>query len=179
MELNKNKVDCEFAAAGQCRLINNKLGIPVGLSDGFCTKCLSKGINSKDSVDLRDSVVDKINKYVSENPRAAEKLNALVGWRETRPSWSKAASWLKSEVSKRVGKISLNVLDQRKQSCFGGVSSEACNMLRKHTDGFHYCGSCGCGVREEARLDGKPSKLEYPYLECPLKKPGFSNHNSV
>jgi hypothetical protein len=176
-QIPSHKANCNFSLEGGCTLINNKLGFPVGITKNFCDKCISNGPSSEESTKMRDNAINNIHKQVEGDPRTAEKVNAYVGWRKTKPTWANATSWLKSEISKRLGSISLDVLNQRKESCFGGVSTEACNMLRKHTDGYHYCGACGCGVREEARLDGTPSKLEYPHLECPLHKPGFSNHD--
>ena len=170
-------IQCEFRIHNGCRLIDAKLGLPVGVPEDFCSKCLSNGQSSKESTELRERVVNNINASVRDNPLVAEKTVAYVGWKKTRPSWANASAWLKSEASKVFSTISLEVLNTRKQSCFGSNSTEACSMMRKHSDGFHYCGSCGCGIREEARLDGTPSKLEYPYLECPLAKPGFSNEN--
>jgi hypothetical protein len=174
-----HKADCSFSLAGGCRLINSKLGFPVGLPQKFCETCLEGGVSSEKSTKFREQAIDNVHKYVHENPKSAEKVNAYVGWKKSKISWANATSWLKSEVSKVTKTLSLDVLNQRKESCFGSVSTEACSMLRKHTDGYHYCGSCGCGIREEARLDGTPSKLEYPYHECPLRRPGFSNHESI
>lgn len=35
----------------------------------------------------------------------------------------------------------------------------------------HICGRCGCGERKIL----EDAIIEYPYLECPLGMPGFSN----
>ena len=65
-------------------------------------------------------------------------------------------------------------------SCFGNSSISPCpNLLKSEHHGGHYCGGCGCGDNTYTQLliNGESySKLDYPYLSCPLKMPGFSNY---
>lgn len=66
-------------------------------------------------------------------------------------------------------------------SCFGNGEIGACQYLKKsdHFDSY-YCNGCGCGDKEYTQLlinGEKYSKLDYPYLTCPLQMPGFSNYN--
>ena len=65
-------------------------------------------------------------------------------------------------------------------SCFGNESILPCpNLIKSENHGGHYCGACGCGDTPYTQLlvNGKAySKLDYPYLSCPLKMPGFSNY---
>jgi len=116
-------------------------------------------------------------------------------WEKVKPAWSKAATWLgeqatraqslgKSLISEIVGaEIPLPVLQKRHISCFGKTVEgdyvqEACpNLVKSPSRGTHYCGGCGCGDTPLTQLEPglTLSKLLYPFLECPLKRPGFSN----
>lgn len=85
--------------------------------------------------------------------------------------------------------------DERFLSCHGDGKNIAPCHKRSYTEkqgGFHYCRGCGCGPREQARLSstgstaGNPiirdddyTKLDYPYLECPERRAGFSNHTKI
>ena len=100
--------------------------------------------------------------------------------------WKEAAAALKSYKSRGVlnwTRADLTIERARHRSCFGsdGPEGEAvqapCRALRTASDGIHhYCGECGCGEREDALLDEKDyPKLAFPYLECPLRRTGFSN----
>lgn len=169
------QVDCPNSFGSSCKLVSQKLGFSVGVSIEGCNKCLEQGIDSPESTALRARVEDVVLYRIRTDPAIANKVKAFSGWQKAQITWKAAGAWLKSKTSRVLGPIPLHVLETRKTSCFGRVGSEACPMLRKHTDGFHYCASCGCGVREDARLDGNPSKLEFPYLQCPLGRPGFSN----
>jgi len=67
-------------------------------------------------------------------------------------------------------------------SCFGNSEIKPCEFLTKSTnyEGYH-CGKCGCGDKQHTQLLSNSdtySKLDYPYLICPLKMPGFSNYDS-
>lgn len=69
-------------------------------------------------------------------------------------------------------------------SCFGNASSGGelppCQYLNpSSTEGKFYCGGCGCGDKKATWLNGTASeysKLDFPYLMCPLNMPGFSNY---
>lgn len=79
----------------------------------------------------------------------------------------------------------------RQLSCFGDTTRgvPACVGLGfDESQQFHFCNDCGCGAREVARLSSPGSekakpvfleddyiKLKYPALECPRRRPGFSN----
>lgn len=73
-------------------------------------------------------------------------------------------------------------------SCHGDIIHPACQYRAySETGKYHYCNECGCGEREVARISEigstkdrpsfglKPTKLDYPYLACPIGRPGFSN----
>lgn len=66
-------------------------------------------------------------------------------------------------------------------SCFGNESIESCPNLKKSSNGkTHHCGACGCGDKPFTQLlinGEKYSKLDYPFLKCPLEMPGFSNYS--
>lgn len=71
------------------------------------------------------------------------------------------------------GRATDQTIARRKLSCFG--DPEPCKML-KVEGGRKFCGACGCGKWLLADLDGGPSpKLQNHYLNCPLRRPGFSN----
>jgi hypothetical protein len=171
------QVNCPNCFGSSCKLVSQKLGFSVGVSLEGCTKCLEQGIDSPESVAMRTRVEDLVLHKIRVDPAMAERVKAFTGWQKAQITWKAAGEWLKSKASRVLGPVPLPILEKRRESCFGRVGSEACSMLRKHTDGFHYCASCGCGVREDARLDGDPSKLEFPYLKCPLGRPGFSNES--
>ncbi len=114
----------------------------------------------------------------------------LDRWNAVKTSWGRAQSFTKSVASKGiVGKrVSLSIRGERDVSCFGGVYSDGttqlpCDSLIIGKDGkTKFCGECGCGEKEAARLtvpEGEYSKLDYPYLECPRRKRGFSNFDDT
>jgi len=74
-----------------------------------------------------------------------------------------------------------SVKQLRVLSCFGNNEIPVCeNLLKSKKYEGHYCGGCGCGDKPHTQLliNGKAySKLDYPYLTCPLKMPGFSNYD--
>ena len=117
-------------------------------------------------------------------------LRAPVAWTVVKSTWEKAGSFLKALASKLVTRVSPEDRDLRQQGCFGETLvgtrvSPPCQMLRKSEEGY-WCGACGCGSNKLAILGsverkgvGEPSKLDYPELECPLQKPGFSNGTTL
>ena len=66
-------------------------------------------------------------------------------------------------------------------SCFGNTDIAPCPHLKKSANGkTHHCGACGCGDKPFTQLlinGEKYSKLDYPYLTCPMQMPGFSNYS--
>jgi len=74
-----------------------------------------------------------------------------------------AYTYLRSVTS---GQASPEIVAQRVNSCYAPCSE----LLRTRKGDF--CRACGCGMKPEAELH---NKLNYACLECPLKKPGFSN----
>jgi len=117
-------------------------------------------------------------------PETQAALGRVDSWTKVKPTWEMAESFVKSMASKgfTAKKVELTIKNKRHISCFGKdldgkVVSLPCPSLAVSSDGkSHFCNSCGCGDRQVARLDGVPySKLDYPYLECPRRRPGFSN----
>jgi hypothetical protein len=78
-------------------------------------------------------------------------------------------------------KINDNVKKLRYISCYGLGEISPCKNLKKSSkSNFYYCGGCGCGDKPHTwlmRESGQYAKLDYPYLNCPLKMPGFSNYD--
>lgn len=66
-------------------------------------------------------------------------------------------------------------------SCFGNDEIPKCPHLKESQNGTsHHCGACGCGDKPFTQLlinGEKYSKLDYPYLKCPISMPGFSNYS--
>ena len=120
-------------------------------------------------------------------------------WEAVKPTWSNALKFLAAAksrgvvstaldamgVSKAFGdRVSDEVLQQRRLSCFGDKGMvAACSRLRYTSQNGYFCGGCGCGKNELARLDADSpdeyTKLHYPELQCPLKKKGFSNYEAA
>lgn len=112
-----------------------------------------------------------------------EKVRVVEGWARVKDGWRLAQSFAKSLASKALmDPISLPLLEQRHTSCNGTtldgqITSAPCEYRQASKEkGRYYCGACGCGDRDIARLD---TKLLYPYLECPKGAPGFSNHQAT
>jgi len=93
-------------------------------------------------------------------------------------------------TTKRVDKA---YKEMRVLACHGDGDKQAPCERRRYSERqqFHFCNGCSCGARAGARLSAVGStldnpitdkeadylKLDYPYLECPLKKLGFSNYD--
>lgn len=78
-------------------------------------------------------------------------------------------------------KVNTTEKQLRVLSCFGNKEIKACPHLILSNNGIsHHCGACGCGDKPFTQLlvnGEKYSKLDYPYLKCPLEMPGFSNYS--
>lgn len=117
-------------------------------------------------------------------------LRAAIAWTTVKSSWEKAGSFLKALASRLTSKVSHEDRDLRQQACFGRnlvgtIVSPPCQMLRQSEEGY-WCGACGCGDNKLAIIGSlnkrgvdEPSKLDFPALECPLSKPGFSNGKAL
>ena len=110
-------------------------------------------------------------------------------WKNVSNTWEMAESFISSAMSRGIlatskdilnidnssgVRVSEEIYNIRKTSCFGDDHTPPCENLKKSDDSY-YCGGCGCGKNKlsEISRDGY-SKLHYPYLKCPLGKPGFS-----
>lgn len=126
-----------------------------------------------------------------------ENIKGRVGWRSVTESWHKASQFIDAIQSRGVvstvldytgidnksgERVSDEIYNLRRESCFGRVEKgiKPCQFLSKDIDDMYFCKSCGCGTNKLAVLNPTEengySKLHYPNLECPLAKPGFSNH---
>lgn len=125
------------------------------------------------------------------------RLNYNYGWRDVVNSWHKASQFINAVGSRGMistvldytgidntggERVSDEIYNLRRESCFGNKEKNipACNFLSKDSDDMFFCKGCGCGTNKLAVLNPTEengySKLHYPNLECPLRKPGFSNH---
>ena len=162
------------------------------MNDALCKTCFKQGGASVET-EARTSMIQKAIDGVKRNPSGLsakqkelfQRMHSVEltvsaskkdRWDKVSNTWEMAASFVKSQVSGIFSDpVSPEVLATRKKSCFGSDTSVACPSLALSQDGqHHFCNDCGCGDREIAYLDG--GKLEYPYLECPRKRPGFSNY---
>jgi hypothetical protein len=120
------------------------------------------------------------NKAVQENPEFDFAVNKKTKWEKVKSSWDMAESFVRSAMSRGImnKRVELTVKNQRIESCFGNEEKSPCPSLAKSASGSSYCNACGCGDRSMAYLDGPEgsyTKLDYPFLECPRERPGFSN----
>lgn len=153
---------------------------------------------NKDYVDIIKTNIKyqpkPLMKTVLNNTGSDNTIIMANNWTKVKKSWEKAESFLGSMTSRGIISTALDVLNidkfagekvsdeiynLRRDSCFGndGRSIKQCDQLKYNNSLESFCGSCGCGQTKLAKLDGEGyTKLHYPYLECPLKKEGFSNH---
>lgn len=107
-------------------------------------------------------------------------------WAEVKHTWSDATSFIAALKSRGTDnrRVPLPILEQRTVSCFGtnlagSQVADPCPSLTGSPERGWWCGACGCGQTDIARLDdptgeGYP-KLAYPILNCPRRRKGFSN----
>ena len=75
-----------------------------------------------------------------------------------------------------IGQASPEIVKLRQESCFGipGVKPP-CSALTT-IEGNKFCGACSCGRWLLSSLsEGVAPKLQWATLNCPLRRPGFSN----
>lgn len=105
-------------------------------------------------------------------------------WASVRSTWAMADSFVRSMGSRGLfnRKTDPATKSQRHVACTGltiegkGVSVQCPSYTISEDAAHHYCNDCGCGDTTLARIDGPGyTKLDYPHLECPRRRPGFSN----
>lgn len=94
------------------------------------------------------------------------------------PLTRKVSAFLKSQESRGFSgkRVELSVRGMRLASCNG------CEGAKDRGDGRKVCGLCECGEGDGVVLDWgseRYGKLDFPYLECPLGKEGFSNEGDA
>lgn len=120
------------------------------------------------------------HRQVKSNPHVSNK------WNVVKKSWQSADSFISSIQSRGITSTILDVLNvdtksgnrvsddiyqQRKLSCFGNDIHPKCEMLNSDKLGRSFCGACGCGSNKLAILSSNETeynKLHYPSLACPL-----------
>jgi glycosyltransferase involved in cell wall biosynthesis len=187
--------NCQYLHDGVCEHVNNKA------STRMCTICkiigpfCGKEISSK-NLDTFKKVINKMGV----RPHKDIVMNAVMSkanlnWKENKPIWLKATNFLTAVKSRGIIATALNAAHinnemgdkvdaatyaTRQLSCFGNEYTPSCHLLTINNKG-KFCKACGCGTNPLARLDKdeevKYTKLHYPALTCPLKRPGFSNHS--
>lgn len=148
-----------------------------------------------------DQINEMAQKFNQKGANGIENLPTPVpiddNWTKVKPTWANAIKFLEAVKSRGVvatvldvagadksagDRVSEEVYIQRKLSCFGDVDKNIpkCERLKEIPGRGFFCGGCGCGNSDLARLDSDTSeeynKLHYPYLECPMQKKGFSNY---
>ncbi len=97
-----------------------------------------------------------------------DKTHPAVRWSAVAKAWHYAQA-----------KISKGWTDKKVDESIKQLRASSCaDCPSKYTgkDGHAYCNECGCGEKDDTRLDGEGyTKLDYPYLPCPRQMPGFSN----
>lgn len=77
--------------------------------------------------------------------------------------------------------IDLPTKKLRYVSCYGLEEIKPCKNLTKSSKSeFYYCSACNCGDHSHTWLQREKdeySKLDYPFLKCPLAMPGFTNYD--
>lgn len=116
-------------------------------------------------------------KIEAELDAAYARVPGLLRWQiEDKPLLDRFISFGRSLTS---GTATPEVVEQRKRSCFGTETEPVCPALKKTEQGS-FCSGCSCGTWSLAKLDGEIApKLSWKYLQCPLKRPGFSNSAPV
>lgn len=138
----------------------------------------------------------------AENHQSGEPARRGVsGWQAVAQTWQAATDIIPlAKAAKSFSKSLLSrglddkTVDQttralRVTSCHGDADIPPCPARDFSVENrYHYCNACRCGEREMARLSERGSdqnapqfdpegydKLQYPYLECPRARLGFSN----
>jgi len=148
-------------------------------------------------------VRDTVDIYKTKGPaglqQATEEMkeNPEISWQAVKPTWANALKLISAIKSRGIvsttlditgidnsqgERVSDDIYNERKISCFGDITKNInpCFRLQYVAQRGYFCGGCGCGKNELARLDSDSpdayTKLHYPKLECPLRRKGFSNY---
>ena len=122
---------------------------------------------------------------LTNHPEFLFSMTRKTRWDAVKYTWDMAHALVLSMASRGITskKVELTIKGQRQKSCFGDETQAPCPALQKSkSTGRHFCNDCGCGESHMTYLDGDPSdytKLDYPYLECPRAREGFSNHKPL
>lgn len=160
----------------------------------------------KGGKELLETVKETVEIYQKKGPDGLDRVAELakletpdVSWQSVKPTWANAFKFAKAVKSRGLlataldvvgvnpslgDRVSDEVYQQRKISCFGDSDKgiEPCRRLKFVEARGFFCGGCGCGNNDIARLDSdvpnEYTKLHYPKLECPLRRKGFSNEST-
>ena len=137
---------------------------------------------------LRDKSKELLNKKYLNQDSTEDNINneklANQSFLEKAKSFGK--SILSRGLSDNKCKKETKIL--REYSCHGNleIGLEPCKKREKSSkyENSYFCSACGCGDKKSTQLvnikiEGKEesySKLDYPFVSCPLTMPGFSNY---
>jgi len=75
--------------------------------------------------------------------------------------WARVRSWIRAEASRVVqGELAPEAVESRLTVC-----RQCTHLVRHEADDVGFCGACGCGTRQRARLT---IKAKMPGAVCPL-----------
>ena len=126
------------------------------------------------------SVEAKIRE-IFDNMTGYEEFDALSNsekWNKVQHTWREATNnVILAAKGNAVSKITESMKARRVESCFGKDNEDGCAFKEFDNKGkYHYCNVCGCGGKSISKLDGKGCiPLDFPGLECPLRRSGFAN----
>lgn len=159
--------------------MSRRVGWDVSVSIDWCDSCLAIGrpagrleevarriVDSHAKPEIRHNLDREVLEVLRDKhgvkittTEIATALDRKERWRRVRLTWANAKSFALSVASTIVlGKIAEQRMESRLAQC------RRC-PARRQSGGGEFCGVCGCGDTNLARLD---HKLKHPLLKCPL-----------
>jgi len=173
------EVQCEHRTGGGCIEVSRRVGWDVSVAIDWCDSCLASGrpdgrleevarriVASHAKPELRRHLDREVLEVLRDRHGIPIKLDEIARasdrkqrWKQVRVTWENAKSLALSATSRLVfGRIAEERMAARLDQC------RRCPARRTSGNG-EFCGVCGCGDTNLARLD---NKLQHPLLKCPL-----------
>lgn len=173
------EAQCEHRTGGGCIEVSRRVGWDVSVAIDWCDSCHASGRPDGRLEEVARRIVERharpemrrhLDREVLEVLRDRHGVPVSLGevamasdrkqrWKNVRLTWENAKSLALSATSRLVfGRIAEERMQARLGQC------RRC-PARRESGGGEFCGVCGCGDTQLARLD---SKLKYPSLKCPL-----------
>tara|TARA_Y100001937_G_scaffold105024_1_gene145526 strand:+ start:1373 stop:2032 length:660 start_codon:yes stop_codon:yes gene_type:complete len=175
------------------------MGCNCGKNKNTTKKNLAKAFNrSKEKSDqvsvdpdsmpqIQEQVFRDGNKTVIRVTQKPQEQNDAETSTPEPPSFGrKIANFTKAMASRATkGKASEQIVKLRQLSCHGNGDIPPCPYRGNSTvrEGFYFCTACGCGDKpmtwlNDAFNEGSYTKLDYPWVSCPVRNPGFGDYKS-